>query len=114
MKKQNFRDRALEILANHGPMLPEEFYLKAWPEGKFAIGRDPGSAGGGPSRSQCAANWALGKLAKEGVVRRDGYLASGVKAGKWYLTDLGKKWHFARQHNTAQSTPDQAPKEEGK
>ncbi len=74
--------RALMILSE-SPLLPEDFYSKMWPDGKF-VDRDPGSSKGGPSRSQCAANWYLGRL-KPLVTRRD--YRERFNGGKWLLTE---------------------------
>jgi hypothetical protein len=77
--------RALTIL-HQSALLPEDFYVKMWPDGKF-IKRDPGSMGGGPSRAQCASNWYLGRL-KPLVTRRD--YAAPYNGGMWMLTEEGR------------------------
>lgn len=81
--------RALDILKD-GPLLPEDFYLQMWPQGKWAQ-RDPGSSRGGPSRTQCAANWFLGRLEKQGLVSRQPYIGGD---GRWRLTAQAKARDF--------------------
>lgn len=82
------RRRALEILLE-GPLLPEEFYCRMWPTGRWAE-RDPGSTKGGPSRTQCAANWFLGRMG--GLVQRTGYLdTKQPHPGKWRITPDGRE-----------------------
>lgn len=83
--------RALHVLGeNPGGLLPEEFYRLMWP-GKDSTG---GSSKGGPSDSQCAANWLLGRVAAKYArsVRRYGYLDETVpykSRGKWFITVEG-------------------------
>ena len=81
--------RALEILSLK-PAYPGEFYLAMWPSGRYAT-RDPGSTKGGPSRTECASNWFLGRLARAGLVKRSSYHERVMNAGMWQITDRGKQ-----------------------
>ena len=80
--------RALGILRDKGPMWPDRFYLLMWPNGRW-IGCDPGSSKGGPSRSQCVANWYLGKLETSGGWVRRELRRDSPSRGEWYITAAG-------------------------
>ena len=81
------QERALTVLSE-GNLLPDDFYRRMWPEGRYSAGRDPGSMGGGPSRAQCAANWFLGRLDKKGWVHRE--FSSGAWR-EWRILPAGRR-----------------------
>lgn len=101
MKKPPAFLRALEILADHREGLdPDEFYELMWPEqarSDTSVGGRSlrsGNTNGGPSRSQCAANWLLGRIGRKypGSVYRYGFLdANRVRAGKWFIRAEGQE-----------------------
>ncbi len=79
-----FQTRVLRALCL-GPRHPEELYRHIWPTGRY-FERNPGSAGGGPSRGATAVNWHLGKMQRAGLVERP-----GQGNAKWKITTKGKE-----------------------
>ena len=80
--------RVLDAL-RAGPKYPHEIYSAVSPNGRFIAEVDRGSAKGGPSRREYAANNYLGKLDKKGLVTRRSYHYKGLHAGKWLITGNG-------------------------
>ena len=82
----SFQNRALEILMG-GPIWPEDFYLRMWPNGRCI--RITSKATGGPNRAACATNWALGKLEQRYKWCRRKLEYTG-RYGRWEITHEGR------------------------
>lgn len=101
MKKQSAFNSALQILADHREGLhPEQFYKFMWPEawakGETVGGRSlsRGNTNGGPSRSECASNWLLGRVARKwpgSVLRYCPFDSNRAWAGKWVILPPGRE-----------------------
>ncbi len=87
--------RAALLALLDGDKMPHELYAPMFPSGRFNIDVDCGSSKGGPSRSECAVNWYLGKHARDLVRRRINEISGrAVSLGAYTLTAEGRT--FAR------------------
>lgn len=83
-----FEKRALLVLSEK-PDYPCYLYKRLFPDGRFNHDRDVGSAGGGPSRSECAVNWHLGRLRIKGLAEQE--YTNGPGARRWKTTSYGRE-----------------------
>jgi hypothetical protein len=85
-----FERSALSLLNESGPLWPEDFYRRMWPQGEWGAGGK--AVRGGPSRGASAANRCLGRMYRRGWAFRVLIGPKCDKLGPWVITKQGQKW----------------------
>lgn len=86
-----FQRRTLTTLLDNGPMEPYALYKHMFPTGTFITSKDTGSSKGGPSRTECAVNWHMGKLERLGGWVHRYPMNDRRYGGRWKITEKGRE-----------------------